>query len=201
MATTLKSNDGIQDYDNEVIVKAILGGSWAVGKTSLRRRYLGHSFDSTYKHTFGADFALKITSHQHDNGTTYRIAWQLWDIAGQPTFAALRSMYFYGARAALVLYDVTRPETLAEAEKWIYEIWEHSGASSRIPIILVGNKIDLREENGKRQGMLSPEDGLQLATMLGISHVETSAKTGENVDVAFDLLAKEVLETVIRTIQ
>ncbi len=179
---------------DEIIIKVILGGAWAVGKTSLRRRYLGRGFETTYKQTFGADFALKTTRYQFSDGSIRNISWQIWDIAGQQTFKTLRKMYFYGARAALVVFDVTRPDTLEEAEKWCHEIWEYCGSSTRIPIVLVGNKIDLRPPDfNDDQNMARPEDGKKLAEKLQVVHVETSAKTGENVDLVFETLARELL--------
>ncbi len=191
-------NDRLQDDEREFILKVILGGSWAVGKTSLRRKYLGKGFKSTYMQTFGADFALKNTTFHHDDGNIYHLSWQIWDIAGQPTFASLRKMYIYGARAALVVFDVTRRETLEEAQRWCYEIWEYSAAESRIPIILVGNKIDLRINSSSDADILRTEDGQRLAKKLQVPYVETSAKTGENVDLAFDILAKNVLTEIVQ---
>ncbi len=177
--------------DQIKIVKVILGGSWGVGKTSIRKCYLGMGFEATYKQTFGADFALKQTTSQLD-GTTITMNWQIWDIAGQPAFEKLRKMYIYGSHAALVVFDITRPETLAEAEEWCFDIWTHSGSSRMVPIVLVGNKIDLRSDPKikKDHEILHPDDGLQLANKLRVPYIETSAKTGENINQAFNLLAQ-----------
>ncbi len=175
------------------LFKLVLGGSWAVGKTSIRRRYLGHGFKGEYIRTLGADFALKTTKLTI-GGQDIKIQWQIWDLAGQPAFKVIRRVYIGGAKAALVVYDITRPETLEDAMKWCEEIWKYCGQQRRIPIILLGNKIDLR---GKlpHDKLVTREEGLRVARSLGIPFFETSAKTGENIDAAFEHLGKTLLQS------
>ncbi len=176
-------------------IKIVLGGDGAVGKTSIRRRYLGEGFTQQYLQTLGADFALKETVLKDGN---IRFRWQIWDLAGQPAFHEVRKAYFKGCLGALVVYDVTRPETLENAEKWCEDIWENSSYQEKIPIVLIGNKIDLRDTVNDA---LTPEDGKKMAEKLGIGFLETSAKTGENIEDAFEFLGRKIIEFTNKLMQ
>ncbi len=188
----MSNGHGMLRRTNIRMFKLVLGGAWGVGKTSIRKRYLGQGFQGEYIRTLGADFALK-TSEMIINGRKVVIQWQIWDLAGQPAFDVIRRVYIQGARAALVVYDVTRPSTLGEAGMWCNEIWNYCGERRRrIPIILVGNKIDLRTEE-REDLMVNSQKGKELADSLGIPFIETSAKTGENIKKAFKLLGDIVI--------
>lgn len=172
--------------------KMVLGGAWGVGKTSIRRRYLGHGFKGEYMQTIGADFAIK-NSEMIINHRKVVIQWQIWDLAGQPAFNVIRQVYIKGARAALVVYDVTRPSTLNEAKQWCDEIWKFCGERKKIPIVLVGNKIDLRIDSPDAR-FVDTEEGAKMAEELKVPFIETSALTGANITEAFTMLGKIVLE-------
>ncbi|MFW9779223.1 MAG: GTP-binding protein [Candidatus Heimdallarchaeota archaeon] len=167
--------------------KIVLAGDGAVGKTSLRRSYLGEGFDAEYKATMGADFALYDTSV----GDT-QIRWQIWDLAGQPVFRDVTKAYYDRIFGGVLVYDITRGETLDSIEKWLEDLWANSGREPKVPVVLLANKIDLREEGGET---ISTEEGGSLAKRLGIPRfVETSAKTGDGVKVAFEQLGKDILK-------
>ena len=104
------------------LMKIVLAGDGAVGKTALRERYLGKGFSSNYMMTIGADFALKEATIREKN-----IKFQIWDHAGQPRFGTVRSVYYYGCLGALLLFDVTRPDTFTNLENWLEEIFKHNG--------------------------------------------------------------------------
>ncbi len=178
---------------NVHVFKMVLGGAGGVGKTSIRRRYLGSGFKGEYLQTLGADFALK-NSEMVVKGKKLIIQWQIWDLAGQPTFDVIRRVYINGARAALVVYDVTRPSTLEDVQLWCKEIWCYSGEREKIPIVLVGNKIDLRKNDDASGKYVQREEGAQVAESLNLPFIETSALTGENINEAFAMLGKIVLE-------
>ncbi|MHA2074836.1 MAG: Rab family GTPase [Candidatus Hodarchaeales archaeon] len=176
-------------------MKVLILGDGAVGKTSLRHRYMGRGFKATYLMTVGADFVVKELAFQ--DGTT--VALQIWDIAGQGMFENLRSTFYQGAVGALMVYDVTRPDTLENVTKWIAEISKYHQLEY-FPIVLIGNKIDLRESIA---GCLSTSQGEKLTRTLErelynknwkIPFIETSAKTGEKVEDAFVNLSKASIE-------
>ncbi|MHA2365778.1 MAG: Rab family GTPase [Candidatus Hodarchaeales archaeon] len=172
-------------------MKVLILGDGAVGKTSLRHRYLGRGFQVNYMMTVGADFAVKELTFV--DGT--EVAMQIWDIAGQDLFKHLRSSFYQGAVGACIVFDVTRPETFENVITWIEEIATFH-TIEYFPIILLGNKIDLKESI---EFSISTHQGKSVADDLSTKHyknqwnvplIETSAKTGENVDEAFMKLSE-----------
>ncbi|UCE13678.1 MAG: GTP-binding protein [Candidatus Heimdallarchaeota archaeon] len=166
--------------------KIVLVGDGAVGKTSLRKRYLGEGFETDYLSTMGADFALYDT-----NINETHIRWQIWDLAGQPVFKDVVKAYYTKIFGGVLVYDVTRRSTFENVEKWLNELQENSKRDKTVPVVLFANKIDLQEEGAET---VSPDEGKALADRLGLSFYETSAKTGEMVTAAFEKLGKEILD-------
>jgi small GTP-binding protein len=111
----------------------------------------------------------------------------LWDIGGQEQFSKLRTIYFKGSNAALGVYDVTSPQSLLKLPGWVSSI--KKTVKKTIPMLVLGNKIDLERTVERSEA----ED---LSKRLNCEYLETSAKTGENVDKAFQLIAKACLETI-----
>lgn len=173
---------------SEIIFKLVLLGEPAVGKTSIRKSYLGEGFTGNYSMTIGSDLALKRAVYDDRNFTA-----QIWDLAGQSGFASFRKIYYTGAMGAIVVFDLSRPKTYERLDRWITEIIDNRG--KMIPIILVGNKADLR---GGEISMMSSVLGKEYAKALSdwsgfdIPYIETSALTGQNIDKAFKILLKEV---------
>ncbi|MHA2364962.1 MAG: Rab family GTPase [Candidatus Hodarchaeales archaeon] len=179
-------------------MKIILTGDGATGKTSLRLRYMGLKFKSQYLMSIGADFALKEIQIQKGIHTGKYLKCQIWDLAGQPMFKRVRSLYYSGSHGAFLVYDVTRPETFENIINWLEEILRASG--DPIPVILVANKIDLRPHVDHA---ISKKLGEELAKQISIHFlknkmsvplIETSAKTGENVQFGFQKLAEIVID-------
>lgn len=181
--------------DNEIrLFKIILAGDGEVGKTSLRKRFMGHGFDGEYIRTLGADFAVHETLIGNE-----MIRWQIWDIAGQPEYSQMIKAYYKRCIGAIVVYDITRRATFEHANMWINEIWKNNGEFSVIPLVLVGNKTDLRT---CRKNTLTEEEGTLLASELSamtdekgfsIPYVETSALSGEGVQLTFQNLRELII--------
>ncbi len=176
------------------IFKVLLCGDGGVGKTSIRRSYLGRSFKKEYISTMGADFAL--TEINLSSGQKCRFA--IWDIAGQEIFENLRPFFYSGAFGACILYDITRQNTYESVFKWVEDFCNYHNLES-FPIILLANKIDLRDE----AGLVSTSKGEELAKNITIKYykdnwdvpfIETSAKDGINVKKAFTILADSVVK-------
>lgn len=182
-----------------VRIKVVFIGEGGVGKTSLAKRYLGEGFKGNYVATIGADFYVKKDKYSFQNLGSFFVEWQIFDLAGQPTFKAVRPIYYRNARGAIVVFDVSRPETFYMVKDWIEEFWKNAGGA--YPFILVGNKVDLRET---KPNCLGPEAGKQYAEALSkylgfpIPYVETSAKTGFNVDEAFRTLAYTLISWILQ---
>lgn len=178
--------------ENTIHLKLVLLGDGRVGKTSLRKRYLGLGFPTEYLETLGADFSIKTT---HFNNIELR--YQIWDIAGQPRFNQIRKSFYMGAQAGLVLYDVSERKSLASLSNWIEELFNSNGKGTKIPIVVIANKIDLRKDidcvttsEGESTVKKIQEKYNSSST---IKFLETSAKTGENVDKTFEMITSMFL--------
>jgi small GTP-binding protein len=158
--------------------KVVILGDGGVGKTSLLNRFVSESFDQDYKSTIGTNI-MRVDYKIMQNVT---VGFALWDLAGQQFFQKVRKMYLAGCQAALFVYDVTRPETLYNLKTWKNELLAVAGPD--VKSLMVGNKADLTD-----QRKVSFEDGKAVADELGLSYVETSAKTGDNVKRAFGVIA------------
>lgn len=170
---------GAEDqYD--FIWKVVLVGDSGVGKTNLLSRFTRNEFNAESKTTIGVEFA---TRNVQIRGKTVRA--QIWDTAGQERYRAITSVYYRGAVGALVLYDITKPATFENLDKWISELKEH--ADPCVCIMIVGNKTDLRS-----QRVVSTEDGRLLAEKYRFSFIETSALDASNVGEAFNNLLVDI---------
>jgi len=173
----------------EYAFKLILGGDGAVGKTSMVHRYVENEFETDYKSTIGTSIMKKECKFKELESTVRFI---IWDLAGQAQFKRVRQSYLANAEAGILVYDVTNRSSFENIDKnWYREIKK---ASPNIVLILVGNKIDLESKR-----VVSRDEGEALAQNLKLTYVETSAKTGENIDDAFKMLALQIIKKFIET--
>ena len=180
------------------IIKIILVGDGAVGKTSIRRQYLGEGFKNDYQMTIGADLASKESPVLYSGGR--QIKFLIWDLAGQPRFENVRTAYYMSAMGALVVFDATRPESFQNIVSWMNEVWRNNGRGP-VPMVILGNKTDLRQEGLPG---VSDEKAQRFALTLSkiakkhrgfnIYYLPTSAKTGFNINLAFELLGEAILD-------
>lgn len=165
--------------------KFIIVGDHEVGKTSLIRQYVEKKFLTDYRATIG----LNVLAHSFEfQGNSLNLT--LWDVGAQIFFKRFRKIYYSGAEAAFIVYDLTKRSTFENIAVWYQELTDFI-EDREIPVILVGNKLDLKE-----QRVVTREEGLELANTLspeGVSYIETSAKNGENVGDAFKLIAYHYL--------
>ncbi|XP_021723741.1 ras-related protein Rab5-like isoform X2 [Chenopodium quinoa] len=153
------------------------------GKTSLVLRFVKGQFFDCQESTIGAAFFTEVLSLDEAI-----VKLDIWDTAGQERYQSLAPMYYRGAAAAVVLYDITSMESFEKAKRWIEELQRQ--ASPRMFTALVGNKADLDE---KRE--VDNEVAEEYAKQNGLHFFETSAKTAQNVNELF----YEIATTLART--
>jgi len=171
----------------QFILKLVVLGDAAVGKTSLINQYIDNSFHEDYKPTLGVNILTKdVYSEEFDLNT--RLI--LWDLAAQEKYALSRSLFFQGCSGALFVFDLTRPLTFTNIESlWYRDFLKFSKRPEGNDYLLIGNKIDLEESRS-----ISRKEGESLSNQLNcIEYIETSAKNGSNVEEAFKKLVFHIL--------
>ena len=170
------------DMAVDVKAKLVLLGDTGVGKSCLIKRFVQNSWSGNEMTTIGASF---FTHRLTANNKTYQL--DLWDTAGQERYKSFAPIYYRGASAALIVYDITNRRTLQEAKWWLKQLRKTCDISS-MAIGFVGNKLDLAEET--RQ--VAPEDVEDFVEENGLIHCETSAKTAANVAELFTRICERV---------
>lgn len=182
------SRNNVHPRDHrDLLFKIMVVGEPGCGKTSLIRRYVDRTFESNYRTTIGVDFRLKTV--ESDARTTVRL--QLWDIAGQERHGNMTRVYYKESAAALIVCDLINETTLAAALRWKEDIDSKVLIDDEpIPVLLVGNKVDLILEKSAAEKRL--EAVAREHRFAGF--MLTSAKTDENVEAAFSFITKEILK-------
>jgi len=168
------------------LYKVLVIGDYAVGKTSIIKRYCEGFFTPNYKLTIGVDFAVKVV--EWDDNT--RVSLQLWDVAGHERFGTMTRVYYKYAIAAVIVFDLSRPSTFEAVTKWRDDVNSKVVLANNepIPCLLLANKCDIPgvtidrpmlDEFVKKHGF--------------IGWYETSAQDDVNIDKAMMTLIKEVL--------
>jgi small GTP-binding protein len=178
----------IKVKSGEYAYKLILGGDGAVGKTSMVHRFVEGTFTKDYKSTIGTSIMKKEC--QFDELRS-KVRFVIWDLAGQSQFKRVRQSYLANAETGILVFDVTNLTSFENVGNWYKEIIK---ASPNISLIMVGNKIDLED-----QRKVSFEEGEKVAKNLGLTYIETSAKTGENINDAFRMLALQIVKNYLVT--
>ena len=158
--------------------KAVLLGESGVGKTSLVVRLVKNEYQQQHS-TVGASFFRYAATVDE---TT--IHFDIWDTAGQERYKSLAAMYYRGAAAALVVYDITLMESFDRARFWIRELRANSPDTI---IALVGNKCDREDDR-----QVPKEEAKKLAAESGLMQFEASAKEGIRVQAVFMEIARKL---------
>ena len=176
--------------------KVILCGDPDVGKTSILARYVDGQFSDDYNQTIGANFLIKeielskvIDKLDIKNPKLKKdlkeFKLYFWDLGGQHDKLFSNEYYFVQAVGAFVVYDVSNRESFDNIDFWILKLNELSG---EIPFIIIGNKIDKKDER-----LVPLEEAKERADNYNVQYMETSAKSNENIDKAFESLSIQIL--------
>ncbi|MHA1960627.1 MAG: Rab family GTPase [Candidatus Thorarchaeota archaeon] len=174
--------------DGSKIIKSVLIGDGAVGKTSIRRNYLGEEFVEGHLATIGVDLATKRVLFNDEI-----VKFILWDLAGQPSFVSVRGHYYHGSNGIILVYSVTDRDSFDNASKWLVEAYRNMGPLP--PTVIVANKIDLRGKTPE-ENLVTTEEGREFTDYfiekLEVPAVfrETSAMTGDNIEDTFTELLR-----------
>ena len=176
------------------LFKVCLVGDGSVGKTAITERFLGKDFSAHYNLTIGTNIcthALEIV------GTGARVKFQIWDLAGQQRFEFVRSTFYRGSHAAVMVFDVTNPDSFTNLKEWKFEILQNiSPRNIPLPVVLIGNKCDLqREELIKPTEIATLREELKLDFRIeSIPFLYTSALSGMNINESFEALGHLLIQ-------
>ncbi len=165
--------------------KVVVIGDPTVGKTSLMLKYTEKKFKDLYIPTVGVQVSVKQVPIKIGKEKKL-VDLNIWDIAGHVKFQHIRKIFYEGAQAFLCLYDCTNEATFEGVSYWIDDIRKAVGNPFGI---LIGNKIDLEHER-----VISEDKGREKAASFLLEFIETSAKTGKNVNEVFEKLTKQLVE-------
>lgn len=163
-------------------LKLVVIGEHATGKTSLIKAFVEKKFSADYRPTIGTNIFIKKLDLDADEVTL-----TCWDIAGQERWTSMRPLYYKGSSGAVIIGDVTRKSTFEQIKKfWAPDLKKHAGEN--VPIVLLANKSDLEHE-------VIDDDIEDCRKAIGATAaLKTSAKTGDNVNLAFEELTKAILK-------
>ncbi|CAB3410448.1 unnamed protein product [Caenorhabditis bovis] len=166
----------------DLSVKVMLLGDSCTGKTCLLVRYKDGAFlNNNFISTVGIDYRNKVIDLDDK-----KVKLQIWDTAGQERFRSVTAAYYRDADALLLVYDIGNRTSFENIRSWLAQIKEYGKES--VKVTLVANKCDLGSSR-----KVKSEEGRSLAKAYGIPYIETSAKTGHNVDRAFTEIARRLL--------
>ena len=174
------SNSVTDKSDKIKTLKLMLIGEAAVGKSSIMYRYTMNSFKLNMLGTAGIDFKKKEVEID-DN----KIKIILYDTAGHDRFRKIMKNHCKGANGIVLVYDIGEEKSIERLSSWMNDIKENSDPD--VEVILVGNKADITQRK------VTEQEGLELSMKFNIPIIETSAKTGQNVEEAFNILIKKIL--------
>ncbi|MCJ8728098.1 hypothetical protein PDJAM_G00000410 [Pangasius djambal] len=166
--------------------RIIMLGDSTVGKSSMLKRYTEDRFLECINETVGVDFYVHFL--EVEPGMMVKL--QFWDTAGQERFRSVTRSYYRNSVGGLLVFDVGNRASFEHVRDWYAEVCEHVMPHAMI-FVLVGHKSD-RELAGERS--VSKDEAEKLAAQLGTTYVEASAKTGQNIQMCFEVLARRIYQ-------
>ena len=171
--------DNNSDFD--VLIKLVIIGDSGVGKSNYLLRFVEGEF-CPIESTVGFDYKSKMC---YLPNAKKKVKFQIWDTAGQEKYMSINKNLFQRVQGIILMYDITVPKSFENLNKWMSVIKQ---LADGIPLILIGNKIDLEKER-----KISKERGQQFANDNNIDIFESSGKSGVNVEESFIFLGEQIL--------
>ena len=170
------------DKEYEFLIKILIVGDSTVGKTNFIKKYVEDKFNENYFASTGIDL---ISTSIKIEGKSFKI--QIWDTAGQEKYRAMTKNLFLKTQGIVILFDISNETSFINLKSWMNEIKDE--CSSDIPIILVGNKSDLEDNR-----VIDKERAMEYAKNENLEYIETSSKTGENINKALSLIIEKIYQ-------
>ena len=170
------------DKEYEYLIKILIVGDSTVGKTNFIKKYVENKFNESYFASTGIDL---ITTSIKIEGKSFKI--QIWDTAGQEKYRAMTKNLFLKTQGIVIIFDISNEISFINLKSWMNGIKEECSAD--IPMILVGNKLDLEDKR-----VIDKERAMEFAKNEKLEYIETSSKTGENINKALSLIIEKIYQ-------
>ncbi|CAH8854694.1 unnamed protein product [Trichobilharzia szidati] len=177
----------------ERVYKVIFVGDSGVGKSSIIRKFVSGVFDLNLPLTVAIDFHVKF---MHCDGTNLYL--QLWDTAGQEKFRSITRQYYRKSDGVIIVFDATNESSFLAVRSWLQSVTEETDENT--VIVILENKSDLLEENDSKRCV--PKATIdKIVRAYNTMCFEVSAKTGQNIEEAFTVLARKLKEKEVYELQ
>ena len=172
-------------YGNDIFHHSqVLLGDMGAGKSSLVLRFVKGQFFEYQESTIGAAFLTQTVSVSDAT-----VKFEIWDTAGQERYHSLAPMYYRGAAAATIVYDIQSPSSFERAKSWVRELQRQGNAN--LVMALAGNKADIAENEPEKR-KVDADEAQAYADENGLFFMETSARTAANVNELFYEIARKL---------
>jgi small GTP-binding protein len=197
--------DNSQGEESEAITyKIILIGDSSVGKTCLFKKLTTGKYSEKNISTIGIDrksFPLKVKVEENGQEVEKNFLIQLWDTAGQERFRSITKGYYKDSQGLLLMYDITNRETFDDLDKWITGVKESLGEEenakeNKYIIILMGNKVDLASDGGRKVETSDAEKLCQDNDIIWGGECSAKDSTIEELNEKFQEYTKELFKKI-----
>eukprot|EP01084_Bolivina_argentea_P171910 297814_1 len=179
LSPTQRGIDKTFDY----LFKVILIGDSGVGKTSTLERFVDNTINDRYIQTIGVDFKMKTI---FCSNVTVKL--QIWDTTGQERFRSITTSYYKGSHIFFIIFDITDIESFKHVSKCINDINQYADHQNIFGKMLIGNKIDMENKR-----VVEFDKAEQVANNADFKYMESSAKTGYNLESIFKYAAENAV--------